>query len=112
MIAAEFDKYVDSLRTELAELPRCSKRWWKFSGQLLDKIAPRTSSPSLKTVDGHRLHQPALKAHFVADTFAAKSILPDNIGAIDVDERKPAYSIFLKSKSNSNILALPKHIPY
>ena len=72
--------------TELAELPRCSKRWWKLSGQLLDKTAPRTSTPSLKPVDGHWLHQPALKAQLFADTFAANFILPDNIGAIDVDE--------------------------
>ena len=86
IISTEFSKCADALRTQLAELPRCWKKWWKLSSQLLDKTAPRTSTPSLRTPEGQWLHDPAQKAQLFADKFAMKFVLPNEIGEIDACE--------------------------
>ena len=83
VIAEEFENYVQKVRAQILELPRGSKAWWSLSRQLLDKSAPRTSTPALKDPTGVWIHEPQHKAQLFADTLSSKFALPDDIGELE-----------------------------
>ncbi len=72
----EFFAYNRRLRTKLGGLKRGSKSWWRISKQLADRKATTSGIPALKRTNGEWALESVEKANLLADTFAAKSVLP------------------------------------
>ena len=73
----EYSKYVERTKLKLSLLPRGSKSWWKISQTLMMRTQENTSIPPLKNEEGKWVLSVGEKANLFADTFHAKSTLPE-----------------------------------
>ena len=71
-----FRSHQARLRSQLRNLPRGSKRWWRINKLLMKQAKRTTQIPPLKQADGLWARTPAEKATLLAQTFAAKCELP------------------------------------
>jgi hypothetical protein len=71
-----YKQYVQSVRQELMELPRGSKRWWTKCRELMQQKGKTCSIPALKDSSGEWHTTAASKAEQFAKTFEGKYKLP------------------------------------
>jgi len=74
----ERSKYVEKLKAKLAELPRCSKQWWRINRELLHRKANVSAIPPLRDGTNWLLDAKA-KAHTFAKNFSFKNQLPEEV---------------------------------
>ena len=72
----EYHAYQQRLRHTISQLPRCSKQWWSYNRQLLNKRSKTSGIPPLRDTDNTWVHDPQAKANLLATTFTSKSLLP------------------------------------
>ena len=77
VLVEEYDKYVNKMRKKLHELPSSTRGWWRLANFLGGKRSKSSRVQALKSSTGDWARSPAEKAELLADTFAAKSVLPD-----------------------------------
>ena len=65
------------MRNKLHELPSSTRGWWRLANFLGGKRSKSSRVQALKSSTGDWARPPAEKAELLADTFAAKSVLPD-----------------------------------
>ena len=68
---------MERTKLKLSLLPRGSKSWWKISQTLMMRTQENTSIPPLKNEEGKWVLSVGEKANLFADTFHAKSTLPE-----------------------------------
>ena len=89
VLKEEYSKYIEKLKTKLAELPKGSKQWWRLNRQLLDAKSRNESIPPLKDEKGW-IFDAREKADAFASSFSAKSNLPVDSGFCE-EERAPSF---------------------
>ena len=95
ILSDEYNKYATRLREHLASLPRGSKAWWRISKALLGKPLKASPIPAMKSGCGEWATEAADKADLLAETFAAKSSLPEFSVEPDIGEPIDMCSDFL-----------------
>ena len=75
-LTSAYHDYQNKLKTQLTQLPRNSKKWWRINRQLLNNEAPRLNIPPLKENNGTWVHDATTKANLFASTFSSKFTLP------------------------------------
>ena len=78
MLAEERLRYVQELKQKLAQLPKCSKQWWRINRELLNRKSRLISIPILRD-DEKWLTDSREKADAFARTFSSKSELPPEV---------------------------------
>ena len=71
VLGEEKARYVDELKTKIANLPKSSKAWWRLNRELLHRKAKLSSIPTLKE-DNTWISDPKAKADSFACTFVSK----------------------------------------
>ena len=106
VIRDEFQKYVDTLKQKLRDLPRSSKDWWRISNELLDNTVPRAGLPSLKNADGAWVHEPSDKANLFVERFSKKCVLPPEVEDIIVGDPVDVMDSFIPLRTRTTLKLL------
>ena len=78
MLVEEYKQHQAQARQQMRKFPWCSKQWCALSLELLNEISSLTSIPPLrKSEPSPWLSTTCDKAHVLAETFIAKSKLPE-----------------------------------
>ena len=78
ILAEDYKQYQTQLREQMQKLPRGSKQWWALNRRLLNQTSSLSSIlPLRKSGTSPWITAPCAKADVVAETFMAKSTLPE-----------------------------------
>ena len=79
MISSARCKFIKKKEAELKSLKRGSKQWWSIAKTLLDGATKMSGVPSVKSGDGHWIHEAREEADAFADMLSQKFVLPADL---------------------------------
>ena len=76
VLAEEYRKYKEQLKSKISKLGKNDKRWWQLNKELLNHKAKMSSIPPLRDEDGSWITDSKSKANLFASVWQAKCSLP------------------------------------